>query len=417
MVPEIDREIASQKQFTYLPSGMQAVEKKRDCQLVLKTKLAAFDWELVVDLHRESVYISEYSSWFSIYFFEINTMTKNKKSSRKASYPCILLNQGSYQLVFFAAPAPALWKILTVNRRIEDKDKGYQRTLSPSRVRQIAKYIQEQNPIPLSILVSLDKGKYKIKNGVISFSERKDVGWVIDGQHRLAGAHESKVDMSMPVIAFLELPTEEQIKQFVVINREAKGVPTSLYYDLLKHLPNKSHGDRAKERAADIANQLKKSEESPFFGKIVTMTSPRNGEISLNIFVKKVSPLVFENKGILSAYSAIEQEKIIANYYLALANGFPKESRDENSIFFQTLGFGALFRILPTVFSLSLKHYKGFTITDVTKLFSEVRHFDFSDWKKYGTGNAAEIQAADDLRSELEKALGTAEQQTSTLRL
>jgi len=304
-----------------------------------------------------------------------------------------------------------------VNRRIEDKEEGYQRTLSPSRVRQIARYIEGQNTIPLSILVSLDKGKYQIKDGSILFRAKSDVGWVIDGQHRLAGAHESKVNMSMPVIAFLELPTEEQIKQFVVINREAKGVPTSLYYDLLKHLPNKSAADRAKERAADIANQLKKAEESPFFGRIVTMTSPRNGEISLNIFVKKVSPLVFENKGILSTYSAIEQEKIVANYYHALSNVFSKEFRDDNSVFFQTIGFGALFRILPTAFSLSLKHYKGFAISDVTKLLSEIKEFDFSDWKKYGTGNAAEIQAADDLRSELEEAFGTAEQQASSLRL
>jgi DGQHR domain-containing protein len=320
----------------------------------------------------------------------------------KFAYDYIELNQGAFRLITFSAPASELWKILSINRRIEDKDEGYQRTLSPARVRDIAKYVSSNNPVPLSILVTLDKGKYMLQNKKVILDNTPDVGWVIDGQHRLAGAHESGTQICLPVVAFLELPIEDQIKQFVIINREAKGVPTSLYYDLLKHLPDKTASEMSKERATDIAHNLKKDEEAPFFGKIVSITAPKRGELSLNIFVKKVAPLVSE-KGILNAYSVSEQEKIISNYYKALANVFPKEFKIDNSIFFQTLGFGALFRVLPAFFSICLKNHKGFSVKDATDTFNQISYFDFDDWKKYGTGNAAEIQAGDDLRTELEK--------------
>ena len=45
---------------------------------------------------------------------------------------------------------------------------------------------------------------------------------------------------------------DDQVFQFVTINRTAKGVPTSLYYDLLKHLPpsKNSRGDKVLWRQA-----------------------------------------------------------------------------------------------------------------------------------------------------------------------
>jgi len=64
--------------------------------------------------------------------------------------------QGNSEMVFFLGKSNQLWNILQINRRAEDKDEGYQRAFSPSRVKSIAKYIKEGNPIPLSILVSFD---------------------------------------------------------------------------------------------------------------------------------------------------------------------------------------------------------------------------------------------------------------------
>jgi hypothetical protein len=40
-------------------------------------------------------------------------------------------------------------------------------------------------------------------------------------------------------------------------------------------------------------------------------------------------------------------------------------------------------------------------------------HYDFDSWRKFGTGNIAEIQACDDFREELENALKTSDVETS----
>ncbi|MBI5409366.1 MAG: DGQHR domain-containing protein [Nitrospirae bacterium] len=336
--------------------------------------------------------------------------------ANKIKTKVLSFSQGHHKLVFFCLDASHIWNNFAINRRVEDKDEGYQRTLSPSRVKKIAKYVSGGNTLPLSILVSLEKGKYRLENDFILLNNEPDIGWIIDGQHRVAGAHESKAKVILPVIAFLELNPEEQIRQFVTINKEAKGVPTSLYYDLLKHLPIGTPSERAKERAVDIADTLKQDEESSFFGRIVSITSPQKGELSLATFTKKIAPLVFENRGFLASYSMNEQVKIIDNYYKALKNTFPKYYKDDDSVFFKTTGFGALIRVLTTVFSYCLKIKKGFTVAEIGDILNEVNHFNFDNWKKIGTGNAAEIQAADDLRTELEESLST-ESDESRIRL
>lgn len=315
-------------------------------------------------------------------------------------------SQHNHEFVFFKAKANEIWEHFSINRRIEDKDEGYQRAISTSRVRKIAKYIDAGNILPLPILVSLEAGKYNINksNGKIIINDEPDVGWIIDGQHRLAGAHTASSEIEVPVVAICDLNIEQQINQFVTINKEAKGVPTSLYYDLLKHLPTKSPNDRAKERAVDIAKMLRNDEESVFFNRIVAVRSPNKGELSLTTFTKHISSLVFDGKGILSTYNINEQVKIFDNYYKGLKNTFPKYFNENDSVFFKTTGFGALIRVFPSFFSISLKEYQGFTVENISAVLGKVGAFDFDGWKKIGTGNAAEIQAAEDFRQEIEEA-------------
>ncbi len=156
----------------------------------------------------------------------------------------------------------------------------------------IARYIEAGNSLPQSLLITIDKADIIEKNGksFIQIPNIKDAGWVIDGQHRFAGAETAKVDIMLPFIAFIGLELIDQIQLFISINKEAKGVPSSLYLDLLKQLPAqyKSEAEISKERASDIGTQLKRDEESPFYSKIVVTTAPKKGEISLTNFVRKI---------------------------------------------------------------------------------------------------------------------------------
>jgi DGQHR domain-containing protein len=319
------------------------------------------------------------------------------------SLDCIPIKQGDFQLYGFSISAKKLWELVQINRKELDKDKGYQRALSSARRETIAKYIDLGNTIPNSVLIAFDPDKvtFDEKENVILIPDEKDIGWVIDGQHRLAGANAAEKDIELFVIAFLGINLDQQVQQFVTINREAKGVPTSLYLDLLKQLPpKKSHGDFAKERAAELNERFRVDPNSVFYNRIV-YSGPRKGQMSLTNFVRKISPLVHPDTGKFRLYSFEEQYGILRNYFKALENVFPDEFDGRVMRFFSTLGFGAIINVLPTVFDLSNKFYKGFTVDDVGNVLKLISDFEFNKWDQIGTGSAAEISAGQDMLTEL----------------
>ena len=328
-------------------------------------------------------------------------------------FNCIAFQQGSTPLYLFPANAKTIWELVEVDRRAEDKDEGYQRAISGARVAKLANFIDAGNVIPNSILVSFDDGSFDPNTSLLRIPNKPSIGWVIDGQHRLAGAHEASKDIELAVVAFVKLPQPEQIKQFVTINREQKGVPSSLYLELLRHLPgSKTEGQIAETRATDLAGAMKSDEASPFFGRIVSTTAPADGQLSTTNFVRKVSPLVRKNAR-LNIYPDDERAGIVNNYYLGLANVFPKEYKRKGSIFFKTLGFGALLSTLPLFLDLTLSHHTTFKVANVAAVFKKIDFFDFEAWHQMGTGSAAEIAAADDLRQALTDAFAGGEGQKS----
>lgn len=306
-------------------------------------------------------------------------------------------------------PASELWSFVEINRRSEDKDEGYQRALSPSRVRQVSKFIQTGGVIPGSIIISIDKAVYDSPSSLLTFDDISSAGWVIDGQHRLAGAHDASKegkDIVLSVVAFVGLSVPKQVEHFITINREAKGVSASLYIDLLKHLPRqKSEKELSEERVADIAKNTNTDDTSPFYQRIVATRKPGRGEISLVNFTRIVRPLIAKPSGIISLYTPIQQQSIIDNYYSALQAVFKKPYKDD--LFFKTLGFGGVWRAFPYVFNRSLTDFKGFTVKNVADVLRNVADFDFASWNQMGTGSAAEIQAGDDLLTALAEAYDT----------
>jgi DGQHR domain-containing protein len=353
---------------------------------------------------------------------KIRTQTQKHSGvvKRPLRFTATEIDQTINRLYLFKANASVLFKALSINRRIQDKDEGYQRALSLSRVQAITRYITQKKPIPGAIIVCFDHATFDKKKGELAVPAGTDIGWVIDGQHRLAGAEMAArggIDVELPVVAFIGLTEIRQVEQFVTINREAKNVPTSLYLDLLRVLPNRRPADVAKERAADLATQLRRDEESPFFERIVVTTSPKAGQLSLTNFVRKISPHVTPDKGILNVYTEREQLGVISNYYKGLRQVFQREFEAKDSIFFKTVGFGATWNVFPTFFSLALKNQQGFEVKDVVAIFKRIENFDFSTWRQYGTGNQAEINAGEDLKAALLLAFNTGEGPTGSLRV
>lgn len=89
----------------------------------------------------------------------------------------------------------------------------------------------------------------------------------------------------------------------------------------------------------------------------------------------------------------------MGHYFKGISQVFSREYNSKDTIFFKTLGFGALWNAFQTVFSITLKNYSGFAPKDVVLILKKISDFDFGAWQQYGTGNAAELQAGEDLRT------------------
>lgn len=319
--------------------------------------------------------------------------------------PSYEVKQGKKQFYLFKCKASELWSFSEINRRAEDKDEGYQRVLSPSRVKQIKNFIQSGNAVPGAIIVSLDDATYT--DGCLSFEDRPNAAWILDGQHRSAAAHEAAkegIDVDLPVVAFTGLDVQDQTDYFVTINREAKSVPSSLYIDLLRHLPKKkTEKEILEERVADISRLLTRDSESVFFQRVVSTTNPSEGQVSLTNFARVIRPHIHPTTGILGTYNLNQQQRVLENYVSALRGAFPKEFA--SNLFFRTVAFGGVFRAFPVVFSASLAQSGAFRVSDVQKIFESVAHFNFEGWKELGSGSQAERIAGDDLIAEIKKAV------------
>ncbi|NWK73755.1 DGQHR domain-containing protein [Acinetobacter sp. SwsAc6] len=327
--------------------------------------------------------------------------------------PAIKFQQQDNSLYIFKIKASKLYEIVAINQREDDKDTGYQRTLSISRAKAISKYItQKQRPIAPGLVVVFENSSFDENESTITIPDQTNAGWVIDGQHRLRGAKlaaDEGIDIELAVIAFLNLSESDQVEQFITINQEAKSVPASLYLDLKRQIPTlnaKTATEVAKEKTVDIADVLRKNPKSIFFEKIAVTSSPSKGQISLNNFVRKVHPHLVEGKGAFATYTSQEVAIILDNYYKGLSKYEPDFFKSaEKNIFFKTLGFGALINALPTFFQWVAKEYNStFTIETVEQGFLKIDHtdFNFTSWEKAGTGSDAEKRAGTDLINAIE---------------
>ncbi len=338
----------------------------------------------------------------------------------RVTFDCLTFEQNKNTLVLFKIKAKELLEFASVARKTEETPDGYQRMFSEFRKKSIAKFIDTGNIIPVSVLISIDKASLSKDKKQITIENSPNNAWIIDGQHRTLGAALAEAEIELPVIAMLKAGQAEQVLQFVTINREAKGVPSSLYIDLLGRLPRElSPKETAQNRASDIADVLNKSETSPFYNRIAITSSPKAGQISKSNFVRKVEPLVTFERGKLSDFPLVQQTKIIENYFRAIEKVFNWELKKERPIFYQTVGFGAFMKSFEYIFNTIINRTNGsFTVQDIIGLLKEVlEETDLKDgiegWTQYGTGEKAENNAASELKTAITTIISQSEFKTS----
>lgn len=336
----------------------------------------------------------------------------------RITIPAFKIVQNNTRMLVFLASARLIYERFDVSRRIEDKVLGYQRSFSKSRIKEIQRYInREQGIIPNSILVNLDEGKYFYSEGTheLSLDETESLGLIIDGQHRVKGCYEADPDFELMVVATLELSIIQQARLFVTINKTQKGVPASLYLDLLPLLEGDiddfdQEGISAERRATEIATRLNEDEESPLY-QLIRRTGDTGFGISLNEFVNQMKDYVDPKTGKLANFGFEQQYKIFEIYFRAIKAVFLEQWEDPKSYLLKTVAFGGLMQSFYDIFNLVLQKYKKFDTKNTIELLKLIENFRFDKNNlPSGAGYRAQKKASEMIISDLKNAIKESEE-------
>lgn len=204
--------------------------------------------------------------------------------------PAIRGKMGGYTYYSFSIEPEKLLKIGYVLHRNEAHQNmmpTYQRLIKKNRLQQVREFINDGGYFPNSIIISIDtRGKgltfdqaaTKVDNtiskiGILHIPKRYRSAYIIDGQHRLYGYSDSDYASkhTVPVVAFVDLDRNEQIKIFMDINENQKAVPKTLRVtlnaDMLWDSPILNEQRQALR--SKIAQMLGEEPTSPLYMRVV----------------------------------------------------------------------------------------------------------------------------------------------------
>jgi len=174
----------------------------------------------------------------------------------------------------------------------------YQRIAKKKRLDTIANYIKEGaangnlgGNFPSSIIINLESSNIRFEIfpdqkgqnsqcGNLYLPNEYNSAWIIDGQHRLY-AYSNLAEAStasLPVIAFQNLPPNEQAKIFVDINGKQEKVDNNLLLEIKANILRKSvKGDDQLEAIyAQTTLELNSDRNSLFYDRIIEANRPKN---------------------------------------------------------------------------------------------------------------------------------------------
>ena len=197
---------------------------------------------------------------------------------------------GGRDYYLFSIEPSTLLKIGFVLHRTKVNDSmapTYQRLLVPKRLNGITKFINEGGYFPNSIILNFTEPNQNIKVqfdpihkedasnaefGLLRIPNAYGIAYIIDGQHRVYGYSNSKHKdtHTIPVVAFQNMLSEEQLKIFMEINENQKAVSKNLRQDLELDLfwTSPRLDSRMKALRTSIIHTLNEEASSVLFNKI-----------------------------------------------------------------------------------------------------------------------------------------------------
>jgi DGQHR domain-containing protein len=288
-----------------------------------------------------------------------------RQSGTTISYTASLVRQGKHRLYTLTMPSDILAENCTVDMRVEDPIKGFQRRLDQRRARDIAAYIDRGfGTIPGSIILSAQPAAefaYTRTNRTISFKKHPRAFLILDGQHRVYGFHYSKNKLRVPVVIYNGLSKAEEVRLFRDINTNQKPVPNELLLDI-----NRLADSETSEQAMlhDVYDLFNTETDSPLFG-LMSPSEKREGKISRVTFNAALRA-IFSAVGDSDAQKAYE---VLRNYLHAWHGGLRARGFSDD-ITNPTL-FRAIMLLFPFAAGRVYDRYQGnYTVENFEEVLS-----------------------------------------------
>lgn len=303
----------------------------------------------------------------------------------------------------------------------------YQRLIKKSRLKQIETFINNGGFFPNSVIISIDTNKKGLtfslsslqdeasisKIGLLKLPQRYKSVYIIDGQHRLYGYANTqyKETNTIPVVAFLDLAKNDQVKLFMEINENQKSVSknlrTTLNADLLWDSENPTERNTA--LFSRIAQELGENTDSPLFDRVIIGENNKTDKCCITLDTIRDA---LDKSGLFNKYKGTEIERLgicdlnnndknFDNVFTLLVKAF--EYIQQNNV----SDWGKTEDINKWVFNISIYGLIRI-ISDITNIILNTKHYKkneinshFEDFKPYldaiiqGVNNFTEEQRND----------------------
>jgi DGQHR domain-containing protein len=270
----------------------------------------------------------------------------------KESFPGLVLQDDP---PIFVACIPGRWLLQRVTPawRIKDPVKGFQRSVSERRAREIAAAVLDQGrTFPNAIVLATDATTLVFADGHLSVASAVHF-LVVDGQHRLYSQHFSDFDATYACMVHSGLSEERMAELFVEINDNQKRVPASLRWDLVRLV--RPEDDPAGVRATDLVYDLATEESSPLYQRIDLTGEVAELELKQASLATEIRRLAAKKDSLFAGLEFAGQYCLLTDFFAAIRECDPRGWRRSKSNLYKNRVVRALLQLLPELLAASEK--------------------------------------------------------------
>jgi DNA sulfur modification protein DndB len=267
--------------------------------------------------------------------------------------------------------------------------------LGKARAKKIADYINQGNVIPGALILSAQKGvikgydknlkKLKVSNAPGSFL-------VIDGQHRLYGAHQSGSDIPLSVCIFDKLEKQQEVQYFLDVNGLQRGVPKALQLELTKFTAEPNTREDILLRLFD---ELDNMAASPLSGRL-SRTKSIPGKLSHVPFQAGIKSTL--DKSPMITFDFEQKRNVLINFLSAaedvLIEDYASSAKLTNAAFFQ-----ALMGVFIDACNITYYQHKNYKMASFRSVLSNIAEINLDDYS--GTNKKAISELSGVIRTKI----------------